>query len=591
MIMKKLLFLILLFAFFVASGQDTTKFTGTIINNCTFSGTIVTTTPSWTNKMMRSYLKINSHTDFTFEDKIDIYNRLYEPYVQTTFGPSGTNEDSADFFIFLKTYKINDTLTEWENRKSGDVMRWNLGNGKIYNQNNTPNDTSDGIVTITSTDYFDGVDTFDIRTDSFYGPLFNLGYYMPNVDLLAVGSNYFSGNVPSLPNGAPQGTFVMGPNSFTGDIPDLTNLTNLYKLLLYQTFGLKNANKPGITGSVNDLMGGSIFRQLLLFENAITELQTEIFSTTLENFNVRDNEIPEEEIDSCLMNVVDWFKINRPRRDCEFDFTGLLNGYLPEDTATWDTWQSIDSMWVGQGKVADIIYNIYPGALDSAYVMFTFDDGLKNVYDVAFPLFEEKGIAGTAYITADWVNGETTYDEPGMSWSEIIELYNSGWEIGSHSYHHWGYNDMDADSLHNELMRIDTAHTNNGLPIPNHFAYPWGVWDQQSKDSIRNYFNTARLVDSERYSGADTDSLELSGYWNEGTRTDTNFIFKMIDYIDNYDIALIFLNHAVAEEGSGPCGSEYGGNCIEYEVMEAIIDYIQSKNMRIATIEEFYSER
>lgn len=64
-------------------------------------------------------------------------------------------------------------------------------------------------------------------------------------------------------------------------------------------------------------------------------------------------------------------------------------------------------------------------------VVLTFDDGYKDVITNAFPTLKEYGFRGVAFIIIDDV-GKPGY----MTWDDLKNLKNQGWEIGSHSLTH-----------------------------------------------------------------------------------------------------------------------------------------------------------
>lgn len=68
----------------------------------------------------------------------------------------------------------------------------------------------------------------------------------------------------------------------------------------------------------------------------------------------------------------------------------------------------------------------------SHQVSLTFDDGLKSLYDTAYPLLLEFGFRAVAYIVPAYVG------EPGfVTWAQCAEMYDSGVvEIQSHSFAH-----------------------------------------------------------------------------------------------------------------------------------------------------------
>lgn len=69
----------------------------------------------------------------------------------------------------------------------------------------------------------------------------------------------------------------------------------------------------------------------------------------------------------------------------------------------------------------------------SGVISFTFDDGKKSVFSVAYPLFNVHNIPGSvAVITEPIQKGNDNF----LSISQLHKLQNAGWEIMSHSITH-----------------------------------------------------------------------------------------------------------------------------------------------------------
>lgn len=96
------------------------------------------------------------------------------------------------------------------------------------------------------------------------------------------------------------------------------------------------------------------------------------------------------------------------------------------------------------------------------YISFTFDDGRKDNYTIAYPIMRRYNLVGTlfcttGYIDGTWKNSNSWKSAQGaVSVEEICQLHQAGWEIGLHgdkhttsledvkiSYHKlvsWGFN-------------------------------------------------------------------------------------------------------------------------------------------------------
>lgn len=110
-------------------------------------------------------------------------------------------------------------------------------------------------------------------------------------------------------------------------------------------------------------------------------------------------------------------------------------------------------------------------------ITLTFDDGLLNTYEVAFPLMEKHGLKGVAFIATGILTGEVKTvrmdDARYMSLDQIRELYSEGWEIGSHSVTHRNLRTLDDGEVRRELVESKRFLLSEGFQVGS-FAYPYG---------------------------------------------------------------------------------------------------------------------
>src|SRR6186997_409580 len=65
-------------------------------------------------------------------------------------------------------------------------------------------------------------------------------------------------------------------------------------------------------------------------------------------------------------------------------------------------------------------------------VVLTLDDAVKSHRTFAGPLLKELGFGATFFVTHRWMSDHENF----MSWSDIADLHNMGFEIGNHSWTH-----------------------------------------------------------------------------------------------------------------------------------------------------------
>jgi len=103
-------------------------------------------------------------------------------------------------------------------------------------------------------------------------------------------------------------------------------------------------------------------------------------------------------------------------------------------------------------------------------VVLTFDDGNKSDYNYVAPLLKRYGFGATFFITEGlgFLNNKDHY----VTWEEIRELHDEGFEIGNHTRHHNNINTLSQEEFLAELIHIDNRCEAYQIPIPETFAYP-----------------------------------------------------------------------------------------------------------------------
>jgi peptidoglycan/xylan/chitin deacetylase (PgdA/CDA1 family) len=125
-------------------------------------------------------------------------------------------------------------------------------------------------------------------------------------------------------------------------------------------------------------------------------------------------------------------------------------------------------------------------------VVVTFDDAYRSVLELARPILERLGIPGTVFAPTQYIGSPTPLSWPGiehwhggpherelmaMSWAELRELADGGWEIGSHTCSHPHLTRLDDHDLRDELTRSKAACEEH-LDCPcTSLAYPYGDVD------------------------------------------------------------------------------------------------------------------
>ena len=122
----------------------------------------------------------------------------------------------------------------------------------------------------------------------------------------------------------------------------------------------------------------------------------------------------------------------------------------------------------------------------------TFDDAHISVYTLAKPILEELGVPGTIFVPTDypdsgrlmawkgydmWVGTPHEQELACMSWDQLREVADAGWEIGAHTCSHPFLTELSDEDLRRELGEArSVCEQHLARPCPT-IAYPYSDWD------------------------------------------------------------------------------------------------------------------
>ena len=129
------------------------------------------------------------------------------------------------------------------------------------------------------------------------------------------------------------------------------------------------------------------------------------------------------------------------------------------------------------------------------FIVITFDDGREGVYSKAYPILRDNGFVATLYVVPSWIDGkEIPLEEQHstfMSWNNLKELSNHGYDIGSHTFSHQWLVKLENEELRKEIDLADVAIKKKiGLDVK-HFCYPYGSFNEQIRELVIGRYDTA----------------------------------------------------------------------------------------------------
>jgi peptidoglycan/xylan/chitin deacetylase (PgdA/CDA1 family) len=103
-------------------------------------------------------------------------------------------------------------------------------------------------------------------------------------------------------------------------------------------------------------------------------------------------------------------------------------------------------------------------------VVLTFDDAVASHYSVVRPILKRYGFGATFFISEGF--SFPTNKQDYMTWEQIRELHDDGFEIGNHTRDHLGVSARTLPQLPEQIEAINARCKEHGIPQPVSFAYP-----------------------------------------------------------------------------------------------------------------------
>lgn len=120
----------------------------------------------------------------------------------------------------------------------------------------------------------------------------------------------------------------------------------------------------------------------------------------------------------------------------------------------------------------------------------TFDDGFRSVYDRARPVLAALGVTATVFLPTSRMGRDEPLAWPGltpspmppeelqpMSWDQVRDLVELGWEVGSHTLTHPKLTQVDDRRLATELQESKRVCEDQTGTLCRTLAYPFGDAD------------------------------------------------------------------------------------------------------------------
>lgn len=124
-------------------------------------------------------------------------------------------------------------------------------------------------------------------------------------------------------------------------------------------------------------------------------------------------------------------------------------------------------------------------AIPDRLVVLTFDDSAKSHYTVVRPILRQYEFGATFFITEGFDFRENKNDY--MTWEQIRELHEDGFEIGNHTQDHLGITEKTVAQLPEQLDGIAQQCKAHSIPAPVTFAWPGNALTPAAFETLKNH--------------------------------------------------------------------------------------------------------
>lgn len=207
-------------------------------------------------------------------------------------------------------------------------------------------------------------------------------------------------------------------------------------------------------------------------------------------------------------------------------------------------------------------------------VSITLDDGWPSQFTVARPALNARGIPATYYLVTEGIrNGWSGY----VTVPQVQTLVAEGNEIGAHTMTHRDLTTLSASEVETELRDSQAwLKTQFGLQAVPSFASPYGAYNANVLATLQQYYGSHRTVNGgENFK--DSNVLQLRAYdVHSGISVATVRTWIDAAAADGSWIILTF--HQFVS------GTPTQSTEINLGNFEAILDYVQTKNLQPVTV-------
>jgi len=207
-------------------------------------------------------------------------------------------------------------------------------------------------------------------------------------------------------------------------------------------------------------------------------------------------------------------------------------------------------------------------------VSFTFDDGDRNIYKNALPIFKKYGKVGSIFpVVADIEENE----DWSVTWPQLVEFKEAGWEIGSHTMTHRDLTALTDADVDYELKNSKIILANHGIEVKT-LAFPYGNYNARVLDYTTRYYENSRKAWGEPLNGIGCNRYLITIREVSPTTLPDEVIAWIADAVAQKKW-LVLLLHGIVTGIPG----NYQYNAAD---LERIVAYVAANNIPAPTIQQ-----
>jgi peptidoglycan/xylan/chitin deacetylase (PgdA/CDA1 family) len=159
------------------------------------------------------------------------------------------------------------------------------------------------------------------------------------------------------------------------------------------------------------------------------------------------------------------------------------------------------------------------GLTSDKVVILNFDDGRKTQFTHAKSILDKYGFKATFYIVCNYVENKPGF----MDWEEVKQLYEEGYDIGSHGMNHVNLDKLSKKDLKVEIGKSKKCLEDHGIDVTS-FAYPFnkGSNDKKVIKIVSKYYELGRTA------GSPITYLHCDGLKDQSNQNDCRTFTKKI---------------------------------------------------------------